>query len=347
MTQNDDRDQDNIPLALQHPMSGAGCSNTVSVIIPTKNRPREVLACIRSVERQSIQPIEIVVVDASGVDGLESLVSNTATGNIRVVYTRSDAGLTRQKNIGVKKSSGDIVLILDDDIILCENYVEELLSVFNSPHYINIGSVYGDQILPHTNESDVHEKRSSLYSLASVLDAKLNAVIRICFFLQIPTKTGRFRLSGLATRPPYLNPSTTVSETEAAPGGYTAYYRNVLEEFSFDERLEGYGWGEDADISYRISRKYRHYFNPKAKVIHVSKTPKMNSYPYSKMRIEYHHYLFKKNFPQGLKNRFAFNMSLFGLFLNELEFGIVRRDFQGLRGFFDGLRVAHNKSGQN
>jgi len=67
-----------------------------------------VLKAISSVENQSSRPAEIVIVDASDEDGLEALVNNNSSGEIRIEYIRSVAGLTHQKNIGIQKSSATI-----------------------------------------------------------------------------------------------------------------------------------------------------------------------------------------------------------------------------------------------
>jgi glycosyltransferase involved in cell wall biosynthesis len=314
----------------------------ISVLIPTKNRSLAVLECIRSVNNQSVQPAEIIIVDASDGDGLEALIRNNAEGVIRIEYVRSEAGLTHQKNIGVQKSSGDIVLVLDDDVILNEDFIKEILNIFNNPSFDGIGCVYGDMVL-NNDKHDAGWRGAFPNSFVSALNNRIHGLFRTLFFLQKMPTTGKFRLSGWSTSPTPSKPGATVLETEGAPGGYTAYYKEVLSEFRFDENLKGYAAGEDADISYRISRKYKNIFTPKAKVIHASRTSKANNYAYSKMKIENHHYLFKKNFPQALPNRFAFNLSVFGYFLTELELAIIHRNTQGLRGFLDGLHTAHNK----
>ncbi|MGD0170550.1 MAG: glycosyltransferase [Halobacteriota archaeon] len=319
-------------------------SDAISVVIPTKNRPHDVLKAISSVENQSSRPAEIVIVDASDEDGLEALVNNNSSGEIRIEYIRSVAGLTHQKNIGIQKSSGDIVLVLDDDIILKEDYVKEILNVFNNTDFNRIGCVYGNQIPPNEGKNNVRKKGSFAYSITVALKTRINTLIRTLFFLQKPSTTGKFRLSGYSTYPAPSNPGANVSETEGAPGGYTAYSREVWDEFRFDENLKGYSWGEDDDFSVRVSRKYKNIFNPKAKVIHHSKSSKGANYAYSKMRIENHHYLFEKNFPHALRNRFAYNMSVLGTFLFELENAIVHRNSEGVKGFLDGLRVVHKKT---
>jgi glucosyl-dolichyl phosphate glucuronosyltransferase len=319
------------------------CSDAISVVIATKNRLNNVLESIESVKKQSARPAEIVIVDASDEDGLEALVNTTSGGEIRIEYIRSKAGLARARNIGVQKSSGDIILFLDDDTILKEHYVEEILNVFNNPSCDRIGGVYGDQIPENEGKSNTRKKGSFAYAIALALYARINTLILTLFFLEKPSTTGKFRLSGFATYPSPSNTSTTVFETDGAPGGYAAYCREVLDEFRCDEHLKGYSWGEDQDLSYRVSRKYKIIFDPKAKVIHDSRKSKTTDYAYSKMKIENHHYLFEKNFPQALRNRFAFNMSVLGTFFLELDNAIKYRNSAGVKGFLDGLRAVHKK----
>jgi glycosyltransferase involved in cell wall biosynthesis len=316
-------------------------NDAISAIICTRNRPHSVLECIDSVKNQSSQPGEIVVVDASDEDGLEALLITNYGAATRIRYVRSEGSLPHTRNIGIEKSSGDILLFLDDDVVLTGNFIKEILSVFNNRNLDGIGCVYGDQF----REGENNENRSVTHpsSVASGLIRRTEAFVRTLFFLQKISKTGKFRLSGFSTYPAMSNPGTTLIETEGATGALMAYYREVLNEFKFDENLGGYAWGEDADLSYRVSRKYRVIFNPNAKVFHVSKTKKPANYEYSKMRIIHHHYLFKKNFPQALRNRFAFNVSVLGVFLVELQLALKFRDLQGVRGFLDGLHAAHKK----
>ncbi len=330
-----------------HATSCVRSSNAVSVLIPTKNRPQDVLTCIRSVNKQSVQPSEIIIVDASDKKGLEALLIKNYGAETRIKYVPSEAGLTHQLNIGVRESSGDIVLVLDDDVILNEDYVQEILKVFDNPCFDGIGCVFGEHIWPKKDTKHVGWGGALVGSMRRAPAVSINRLFKsrpflALFFLQgAATKTGKFRLSGFSTYP--SNPDASVYETESAPGGFTAYYRKVLDEFQYDENLKGYAWGKDVDFSYRISRKYKNICTARAKVLHVSKTSKTANYAYSKMRIENHHYLFKKNFPQALTNRFAFNMSVLGLFLKELQFAAMAHSSQGVRGFLDGLRATHEK----
>jgi glycosyltransferase involved in cell wall biosynthesis len=313
-------------------------SDAISVIICTKNRPQGVLECVDSVRDQSSLPSEIVIVDGSDEDGLEALLTKHYGADTRIKYVRSEGSLPHKRNLGVRKSSGEIILFLDDDIVLTKDFIKEILSVFNNPNLDGIGCVYGDQF----REDEIADRRGTLRYRIGV-GRRTESFTRELFFLQKTSKTGKFRLSGFSTYPAKSNPGTTLCETDGAAGSLMAYYRGILYEFKFDENLEDYAWGEDADLSYRVSRTYKVIFNPKAKAFHVSKTPKNANYTYSKMRVVNHHYLFNKNFPQALRNRFAFNMSVLGLFFLELQHALWLRDFQGLKGFLNGLHAVHKK----
>ncbi|MBU0569720.1 glycosyltransferase, partial [Patescibacteria group bacterium] len=55
---------------------------SISVIIPTYNSAETLIACIRSFEKQTIQPLEIIVVDNASTD-------ETAT-RLKKLKTRDD-----------------------------------------------------------------------------------------------------------------------------------------------------------------------------------------------------------------------------------------------------------------
>lgn len=301
----------------------------ISVVIPTKNRFKDIIKCIESIMIQTLLPDEIVIVDASDTLELFRVIKQQFSENVKIIYIPSKPGLTSQRNIGIKASSGDIVFFLDDDVVLDKNFIKEILNVFENDKEGKIGGVCGD-IIP------IDSKNVSYgYSILRTIYISINTAIATIFFLYMNTNNGKFRLSGLPT---YAYGSTKVVNVECIPGGLTAYRREVLDEFKFDENLQGYCWGEDDDFSYRVSRKYTNVYTPYAKVIHNSTPLKKNKkYDRMKMIIENHHYLFKKNFPQKLKNKFAFYMSIIGLLILELMNSIIHRNAEGLRGLLSGI----------
>ena len=103
-------------------------------------------------------------------------------------------------------------------------------------------------------------------------------------------------------------------EVEFLCGGQTAYRRQVCEEFGFDEDFfSGYSALEDVDFSYRVSRKYRNHYCPRARCFHNNMSPPAYSNPerFRQMILAGHAYHFRKNVPKNLLNRTAFLISMF------------------------------------
>lgn len=94
----------------------ASAPNTplVSVIIPTFNRPQELIEAIESVRNQSFQNFEIIVVNDYGYDVSKLL---NKIHDHRIIYKPHDTnkGLAAARNTGIKLARGKYIAYLDDD----------------------------------------------------------------------------------------------------------------------------------------------------------------------------------------------------------------------------------------
>ena len=90
-------------------------SASISVVVPTRNRPDSVARAVRTALDQSLPPDEVVVV----VDGPDSATVRAleVIGDSRVVILElaENGGAARARNIGVSNCAGDWVAFLDDD----------------------------------------------------------------------------------------------------------------------------------------------------------------------------------------------------------------------------------------
>lgn len=90
-------------------------SSTVSVVIPTRNRPRLVVRAVSSALSQTYRWINVVVVvdgpDQDTVNALEALNDE----RIKIVALKENVGGSQARNIGVEEASGDWIAFLDDD----------------------------------------------------------------------------------------------------------------------------------------------------------------------------------------------------------------------------------------
>lgn len=284
----------------------------LSVVVPTKDRLKELLRFLHSLVSQSNLPEEVVVVDASGDASLGRqlrAVFPRPGFTLKYVHTRR-AGLTIQKNLGIRISRGDIVCFLDDDIVLENDFLKEIRRVFDEDQERRIGGVSGRITNPWTIRP--FERR-----------------VRRFFYLNGPGP-GVFQPSGLSAG--CIAPDES-QQVESVYGGVSAFRRMVLEEFPFDEMLH---YWEDNDFSYRVSRKYELRYEPAARCAHL---PTSDARPSQRDRMKSiilsQTYFFRKNFPQSFRYRRAYWLSLLG----HVVINALGRNWAGTLGAIDGIRA--------
>jgi glycosyltransferase involved in cell wall biosynthesis len=95
----------------------------VSVVIPTLNRKHLIVEAIESVRAQTLQDVEILVVDDGSTDGTRQAVA--ALGEDRISYLRNAGkGISSARNTGIQKASGDYLALLDDDDLYPPDYLQ-------------------------------------------------------------------------------------------------------------------------------------------------------------------------------------------------------------------------------
>ncbi len=119
----------------------------VSVVIPTLNEEKNILNCLRSIEKQSVKPYEIIVSDGSSEDRTLELVkkfSKSCKIPIRIVVSkRRSPSIQRQK--GAEVARGDIVAFIDADSIANEHWIKKIVEEFKDKRVVG---VYGEVIVP-------------------------------------------------------------------------------------------------------------------------------------------------------------------------------------------------------
>lgn len=306
----------------------------ISVAISTKNREQDIIKCMESILIQSYEPYEIIIIDSSDTNNLESKLNLLCEPKNRVLkYVHAKVSLTCARNIAIEKCAGDVILFIDDDVILDKDYIKEMANVFNRDAGEKIAGVTGNIIAEGVNAEKV--KKSFPY----LIYRKIVELLAKVFFLP-RHGNGRFQPSGFPTLI-YSKNINEVIDTEFLFGCNMAFRKEIVDEFKFDENLHGYCDLEDDDFSYRVSRAHRNVYTPFAKLIHnVSPISRDKEYDKAKMRMENHYYLFKKDLPQTLKYKFAFWWSVIGLFV----IAVVGINKEVLKGLMNGLiNIQRNK----
>jgi len=111
----------------------------VSVIIPTYNRADIVGDAIRSVLNQTVQDVEIIVVDDGSTDHTRQAVDAFADGRVQY-FRKANSGPAGARNFGIDKAQGQFLAFLDSDDWWPDSYVACALEKFRqNPQF---GAVY-------------------------------------------------------------------------------------------------------------------------------------------------------------------------------------------------------------
>jgi len=87
----------------------------LTVIIPTYNRPRQLLVAVSSVRTQTLLPHEIIIVDDGSTLPVDQRSFNLGSVPIRVIRKYDAQGVAAARNRGVAAATGDFIAFLDDD----------------------------------------------------------------------------------------------------------------------------------------------------------------------------------------------------------------------------------------
>lgn len=111
----------------------------VSVIVPTLGtRETEIKRLLNSVLVQTYKSIEIVVVAQGNFEFISRLCESYRSRlDIKYVPTNTK-GLSRARNLGVNHSSGDILLLSDDDCWYDPDALKKIVTYFEKNEYIDV-----------------------------------------------------------------------------------------------------------------------------------------------------------------------------------------------------------------
>jgi GT2 family glycosyltransferase len=102
-------------------------SVTFSVVIPTYNEAGDIGETIAAVLAQTAAPTEVIVVDGGSVDGtVEQLRALSAGGRVRVIEEGRRRGVAAARNAGMRAATGDVIVILNADVLLPSDFLERL-----------------------------------------------------------------------------------------------------------------------------------------------------------------------------------------------------------------------------
>ena len=192
----------------------------VDIIIPCYNVEKIIKKCLNSILNQKYDnQINIYLIDDGSTDNTLSILRSFSTNkNICIISNERNLGRAVTRNKGIKKGDGEVILFLDSDMTVNNNWVKSHVSMLAND---NIVGVVGDYILP----DDITPNKLDKYLYHPKRGARKftnNSKIKFQHFL-------------------FSN---------------TSIKRNILNNIAiFDESIIYYG-GEDTDLAIRLWEKF-------------------------------------------------------------------------------------------
>jgi len=249
-------------------------SVTVSVIIPTKNRPVDLARTIETLVVQTVSPLELIIVDQSAEKSFDQPVPFP----VRWIHDPTLSGLTTARNAALKQARGDILLFLDDDVLLQPDFIEEILKPYDSS-VTGVSGIITNYSLPPLKQrlwetifqrGPFHDERQAIYRSAGRLgDAK-------------PIRVRQFG------------------------GGLMSFRASAIRDHRFDPNLTGASPGEDIDFCAGLPKGSVLLIAPRARLIHNRSPESRDPTHWLSVAAQVGSYMRDRHWKRGLRNNLCY-----------------------------------------
>lgn len=287
----------------------------LTAVIPTLNRPADLIQAVTSVCNQIRHPDELIIVDQSSDHASKIIVKNLLKTNkkINLIYIHDSKilGLVDAKRTSVEYSSGDIICFLEDDVILEPDYLQQIeIGFLKNPHMIGCSGFITNQ----PKSSFFYKLIFKIFHRGIFNDQRINL---------------DFDYNGSHNK---LIPSNMLS------GGVSAWRLDVFRQIPFDVKNE-FHMLEDIDFSTRVARHFgnRLFINPNAKLAHYFSPINRDKCGVRQRRKLREYVIFfrkRKNWEWAIP---SFFWLLLGMFFEAILQSFLSKSAAPIRGFFVGL----------
>jgi len=217
----------------------------VDLLVTTYQRPHDIGLLVRNLEGQSFQDFQLQIFDGSPDDLVKEAVFSYLETNRKlkypIIYHRTSSGMTKQRNIAVDATSGDISIFLDDDVELDPEYLKQVVKVFQQDR---------SQIIAGLNGFDTRAP------------SELGIRKKIFRFLGLLPEIGNARYLPWGHGTPHWENGLFqgIRECDLLIGHNMAWRTSVLKKFRFDtffEKYPTYVLYDDQEICHRIRKEFK------------------------------------------------------------------------------------------
>lgn len=229
----------------------------ISIIIVSFNTKDLLQKCLESITN-SLKRLpynsEVIVVDNNSHDGSKEIIKNEFP-DVIIIENEENLGYSKACNIGIKKSNGKYILLLNSDTIIFEDTIREMIKFMEENPKIGVSTCRVE--LPDGKlDPACHRGFPTPWASFTYFSGLEKIFSKNIFF------SGYHQTYKDFTKP---------HEIDACSGAFFLIRKKVTEEVGLLDE-DYFMYGEDLDWCYRIKQKgWKLYFNPNVKIIHLKK----------------------------------------------------------------------------
>jgi GT2 family glycosyltransferase len=224
----------------------------VSAIIATVGRPELLRVCLESLAKQTVRVAEVVVVHCGGDTETLEVTKDPRWGEAGFevrYFHHPERNCARQRNFAISQARYDNLLLIDDDVEVDSHWVEELFK-----------PIWADPAVAATMGRLINQPMATPTFFWRLYRRLLHGKDK-------GFKPGK--LVGAALPNGFPTAAEQPIPCEWIGGGASALRREAFESVGgFASFFTGSSPGEDLDLGYRLSRKWKVFYVPAAKCIH-------------------------------------------------------------------------------
>lgn len=108
----------------------------VSVIVPVYNVELYIEKCLKSLVKQTLKEIEIIIVNDGSTDNSDKIISKYAKKYSNIIYIKKEnGGVSEARNLGLQKATGEYIGFLDSDDWIEEDMYEKMYEKAKSENF--------------------------------------------------------------------------------------------------------------------------------------------------------------------------------------------------------------------